>query len=183
MNPKVYCWSRWGGGFLPPYASVTWESLTPLTSAHAFLSVQKECHYVQRSRRALVYILTQHTSWNYKSNKEVFRMKTSACRDGTLKNQTNKMGNGVCCGWMQCSCYWARQVYIVRLVAMQKLWAVLGQHGMLGVLCCESLLLLNVAELIFFYVEGSEQCWIPCSFSECVESFLLCLVGKMAQDV
>ena len=24
---------------------------------------------------------------------------------------------------------------------------------------------------------------IPCSFSECVKSFLLCIVGKMAQDV
>ena len=29
----------------------------------------------------------------------------------------------------------------------------------------------------------SEQCWVPCSFSECVESFLLYIVGKMAQDV
>ena len=27
-----------------------------------------------------------------KSHKKVFRMKTSACRDGTLKNQPNKMG-------------------------------------------------------------------------------------------
>ena len=26
------------------------------------------------------------------SHKKVFRMKTSACRDGTLKNQPNKMG-------------------------------------------------------------------------------------------
>ena len=28
----------------------------------------------------------------YTSHKKVFRMKTSACRDGTLKNQPNKMG-------------------------------------------------------------------------------------------
>ena len=29
---------------------------------------------------------------NETSHKKVFRMKTSACRDGTLKNQPNKMG-------------------------------------------------------------------------------------------
>ena len=28
----------------------------------------------------------------YTSHKKVFRMKTSTCRDGTLKNQPNKMG-------------------------------------------------------------------------------------------
>ena len=28
----------------------------------------------------------------YTSHKKVFQMKTSACRDGTLKNQPNKMG-------------------------------------------------------------------------------------------
>ena len=29
----------------------------------------------------------------------------------------------------------------------------------------------------------SKQCRVLCAFSECVESFLLCIVGKMAQDV
>ena len=33
---------------------------------------------------------------------------------------------------------------------------------------------------VVFYVEG---CGVSSSFSECVESFLLCIVGKMAQDV
>ena len=35
---------------------------------------------------------------------------------------------------------------------------------------------------IVLYVEGCGV-KVRCSFSECVESFVLCIVGKMAQDV
>ena len=55
-------------------------------------------------------------------------------------------GECVCCGWMQCSSYWARQVSF-DLYAQP--WAVLGLYGVLGVvkLRCEILLLLNVADM------------------------------------
>ena len=36
--------------------------------------------------------INQCNNSNIESNKKVFQMKTSACRDGTLKNQPNKMG-------------------------------------------------------------------------------------------
>ena len=62
----------------------------------------------------------------------------------------------------------------------------LGLYGMLGTLSCEILLLLNVPEsdMVVCYVEGCEvsSAELRCSFSGCIESFLLYIVGKMAQD-
>ena len=85
------------------------------------------------------------------------------------------------------------------LSCIQKLWsawAVVNLYGMLECqLCCELLFLLNTAHIwVVIYVEGcwvSSACWcvVMCSFSWCeytnvhVESFVVCIVGKMAQDV
>ena len=70
---------------------------------------------------------------------------------------------------------------------MQKLWAVLGLYGMLGVLrwnfiAAECGRIWCGLSFMWKAVEWAVLS-IPCSFSECVESFLLCRVGKMAQDV
>ena len=63
----------------------------------------------------------------------------------------------------------------------------LGLHGMLGVL--SYVVNFTGAECGRIWYGSSfmwkvvERAGVPCAFSECVESFLLCIVGKMAQDV
>ena len=79
---------------------------------------------------------------------------------------------------------------MVCLDGIQKLCsaqAMLGLHGMLEFkLCCEILLLLNMADmgrLLCVRLEYNAEYLVYSMCTNRLESFVVCIVGKMAQDV
>ena len=97
------------------------------------------------------------------------------------------MGSELCCGWLQCSCYTEHGRY--GLSWMQKLWnAWAGSVWYVGVsyvvkfYCCWTWQI-----WIVFYVEGcgvsSAEYSVRLVGMNRLESFVVCIVGKMAQDV